>query len=112
MGSTQRKDLGEGDKRGNGEWLWSKYAIGTCENVTIKPNIKLVSVSHAHVPSCLGGWDWEEWGWMPGWAKILENPISKITKAKWTSGRVSAPQVWSPEFKPSPTKNLINELIN
>jgi hypothetical protein len=49
-----------------------------------------VPVAPACHPSYLGGWDWEDHGSRPAWGTVLETPMSKITRAKWTSG---VPQV-------------------
>jgi hypothetical protein len=37
-------------------------------------------------PRSLGGWDGEDWGLGPAWANSSWDPISKITKAKYTGG--------------------------
>jgi hypothetical protein len=46
---------------------------------------------HALVPhtcnlSCLGGWDWEDWGSRPAQANSSQDFISKITRAKQARG--------------------------
>jgi hypothetical protein len=62
-------------------------------------------VTHIYNPSYMGGRDWS-WGLnsRPTWANSLQDPIFKLTRAKWTggvsSGRVPALQVRSPAFKP------------
>jgi hypothetical protein len=38
----------------------------------------------------LGGWDPEDWGLRPAWANSSQDPISKITRAKWTGGVAQA----------------------
>jgi hypothetical protein len=40
--------------------------------------------AHACKFSYLGRWDWEDCGSNPTQANNLENPISKITRKKWT----------------------------
>jgi hypothetical protein len=44
------------------------------------------TVAHACNPSYLVGWDWEDYGLRPVLANSLWDPISKITRAKWTGG--------------------------
>jgi hypothetical protein len=34
----------------------------------------------------LGGWDQEDCGSRPAWANSLQNPMSKITRARWMGG--------------------------
>jgi hypothetical protein len=55
-------------------------------------------VAHTCNPNYLGGWNWEDHGSRPAWAKSLQDFISKITRAKWDRG-IPALQVQSPEFK-------------
>jgi hypothetical protein len=43
-------------------------------------------VTHTCNPSCLEGWDQEDHGLKPASANSLQDPISKITRAKWTGG--------------------------
>jgi hypothetical protein len=43
-------------------------------------------VAHACNPSYLGGRDREGHGLRPAHANIFQDPISKITRAKWTGG--------------------------
>jgi hypothetical protein len=37
-------------------------------------------------PSYLGRLDWEDCSSRPTWANSSQDPISKITRAKWTGG--------------------------
>jgi hypothetical protein len=46
--------------------------------------IKLIA--HAYNPSYLGGWDQEHRDSRPDEAYSLWDPVSKITRAKWTGG--------------------------
>jgi hypothetical protein len=41
-------------------------------------------MAHVCDPSYLGGRDREDHGLRPAWANSLQDPISKITRAKWT----------------------------
>jgi hypothetical protein len=43
-------------------------------------------LAYACNPSYLGGWDWENRGSRPAWANSPWDPISKITREKWTGG--------------------------
>jgi hypothetical protein len=43
-------------------------------------------MAHVCDPSYLGGRDREDHGLRPAWANSLQDPISKITRAKWTRG--------------------------
>jgi hypothetical protein len=47
-------------------------------------------VVHACNPSYLGGWHWENCGSRPAQANSSWDPISKITRAKWTGGVAQA----------------------
>jgi hypothetical protein len=47
-----------------------------------------VLVAHARNPSYVGGWDQEDHGLRPAWAKSSWDPISKITRAKLPRGVV------------------------
>jgi hypothetical protein len=51
-----------------------------------KSRSKLESVAHACNPNYLGGWDQEDNGSRPALANSSQEPISKITRAKWTGG--------------------------
>jgi hypothetical protein len=44
----------------------------------------LVPVAHGCNPSYLGGWDWEDQCLRPTEANSSHDPISKITRAKWS----------------------------
>jgi hypothetical protein len=48
------------------------------------------TVAHIWNPSYLGGWDQEDWGSRPAWANILQDPISKLTRVKWTGSVAQA----------------------
>jgi hypothetical protein len=77
--------------------------------ITSKTNLDQVPVAHAWNP----GWDWEDYSLRPAQENSLRDPITKLTKAKWTGGIaqvVAALQVWSPEFKLK-LKLKINKLI-
>jgi hypothetical protein len=41
-------------------------------------------VAHICNPSYLGGWNWENCSLRPAQANSSQDPISKITRAKWT----------------------------
>jgi hypothetical protein len=62
-------------------------------------------VAHTCHPSYLEGWDQEDHDSTPTWANGLRDPISKITRAKWT-GDVAQAVIQccftstSPVFKP------------
>jgi hypothetical protein len=43
-------------------------------------------VAYTCNPVYLGGWDWEDQDLRPGWANRSQDPISKMTRAKWTGG--------------------------
>jgi hypothetical protein len=64
--------------------------------------------------SCLGGCDQEDQGSSPAQANSSQDPIPKITNAKWTGGVAQAVslQVQSPELKPQfhLKKKCINEV--
>jgi hypothetical protein len=62
-------------------------------------------------PSYLGGWVWEDWGLRPAWANSSWDPISKITKDKWTGDVAQKVGCLLCKCKalnsnPSPTKNI------
>jgi hypothetical protein len=72
-------------------------------------------VAHTCNPSFLGGWDWEDHGSRTAQANSSQDPISKITIAKWTVGvaqavacllfKCKAPSSNSnPIFHPNPAK--------
>jgi hypothetical protein len=58
------------------------------EYVHIKTCTYTSQAPHAHTcnSSYLGGWNWDDHAWRPAWANSLWDPISKITRAKWTGG--------------------------
>jgi hypothetical protein len=60
--------------------------------------------AHACNPSYLGGWDQEDCGSRPAWANSSQDPISKITRAKWTEGVAQVIQWEAQSSSPSPTK--------
>jgi hypothetical protein len=53
-------------------------------------HIRWVPVAHTYNPSCSGDWDQEDHGFRPAWANTLWDPISKITRVKWTGGEAQA----------------------
>jgi hypothetical protein len=71
---------------------------------------KLGALAHMCNPSYLGGWDQEDLGFKANQGKQfkrsphLQNNQSKMDLRWDSSDRVPALQVWSPEFKPNPTK--------
>jgi hypothetical protein len=65
-------------------------------------------VAQACNPSYFGGWDQYDHGLRTAWANSSWDPMSKITRAKWTGGVGQAVQhllwqVWSPVSNSSPT---------
>jgi hypothetical protein len=72
-----------------------------------------VLLAHACNPSYLGGWDWKYHGSRPVQRNSFQDPISKITRLKWTGGVVQAvecllckPEALSSNF------SLMNEWVN
>jgi hypothetical protein len=70
-----------------------------------RKNVSHALVTHSCDPGYLRGWNQEDHDSRPAQANSSWDPISKITRAKWTwrcgsSSRAPALQVWSPEFKP------------
>jgi hypothetical protein len=47
-------------------------------------------VAHSCNPSYLGGWDWEDCNLRPTRTNSWWEPISRITRAKWTAGVAQA----------------------
>jgi hypothetical protein len=43
-------------------------------------------VAHTRNPNYLGGWDHEGHSSRPAWTNNSQDPVSKITRAKWTGG--------------------------
>jgi hypothetical protein len=69
-----------------------------------KPVISCLPVAHTCNLSYLGGWVPDDGSSRPTQANSLQDPISEITRAKWSRGgpgcRVPALEVRSPELKP------------
>jgi hypothetical protein len=69
---------------------WTQIAMALCSLKNKK--IGRASVAHPCNLSYLGGWAWEDWGWKPALATSVRDPVSKITRAKWTGGVAQAIQ--------------------
>jgi hypothetical protein len=66
-------------------------------------------MAHTYNPSYLGGLGQENCSLRPSWANSLQDPISKITREKWTGGVTQAVQCLlckceALSINPSPTK--------
>jgi hypothetical protein len=70
-------------------------------------------VAHTYNPSYLGGGSQEDCGSRPVQASSLQDPISKITRVKWTGGMVQVVEEHllcnheALSSNPSPTKKKI-----
>jgi hypothetical protein len=74
-----------------------------------KPSQALVA--HAYNPSYLGGWDWEDCGLRPLKENSSQDPVSKVTRVKWTGGMAQGVQHvfckhGTLSSNPSPTKKI------
>jgi hypothetical protein len=64
-----------------------------------KVEVELGMVAAAYNPKCLGGWDQEDDSLRPAWANSSWDPISKITRVKWTESVAQAEEhmLWKHE---------------
>jgi hypothetical protein len=58
--------------------------------LSFKTYLSWVPVAHTYTASYFGGWDWEDHSSRPTLANSWGDPISKITRAKWTGGVAKA----------------------
>jgi hypothetical protein len=71
-----------------------------------------MSMAHAYIPSYLGGWEQEYQRSSHPWHKgrpRLQNNQSKMNCRVVSRSRLSALQMWNPEFNPSTTRGKIHK---
>jgi hypothetical protein len=91
--------------------LWSQP---TMDQTYLKESQALVA--HACNPSFLGGWDQEDCSSKPAWANSSQDPISKISRVKWTKGEAQVVECLLSKRKalsssPNPTKKFVEKRL-
>jgi hypothetical protein len=90
----------------------------TSEAILLKAVVSQVLVAHTCNPSHLGECNPEDRGSRPAQANISQDPISKVTRAKWTGGMAQAAECLLCKYEalslssnPSPTKKKKKDIV-